>query len=184
MLSKILITNMVVVPISFGVGALVAGQYFLGIITIVLGFIFSVRELHKLLGESQLVLPRRIEIFVAALAFYSQQMLSVFFACMFWMVQGDFRLITAKHWITGFETALTGASVLSLLAVSRLGFLFKGKARSFFVSSIVVSLIDRFIHPSHFGGPYAEALVTGVSAAGTNMFIDFLFEILSKLPVL
>ena len=52
---------------------------------------------------------------------------------------------------------------------------------TFVITSLVVSSVDRCIHPGHFGGPLTEALLTGMSAYGLNLATDGAYELLVAL---
>jgi len=109
---------------------------------------------------------------------FLQQFENSFFACMFWMTQGNLSLSTPAHWITATKTGLGAATVLQImLQVPRLSALMRGRWRAFVVTSLVVSSVDLCSHPGHFGGPFAEALLTGMSAYGLNLAIDATYEL-------
>jgi hypothetical protein len=105
------------------------------------------------------VLKYKLQIFL-------QRLLGVFLACMFWMVQGDLRLLTTRHWITGLQTAFASAIVPLALSSTSCRIVFEGRYRKFVATAVVVALVDHLIHPSHFGGAFGEAVITGLTAAG------------------
>jgi hypothetical protein len=180
--------NRIIIPLFFGIGMLISGQLFIGLIITAIGTIFLLRLLEEYLKDKAAKGhyssdPRELlyERIIDSISFYSQQMTSVFFACMFWMVLGDLRLLTLEHWQVALHTALYGASVLTLIKISPAHPLLQSRLREFLVMSSVVAMIDQFVHPSHFGGPYTEAITTGLTAVGINMSIDGLFELFSYL---
>lgn len=185
-MNRVFTSNATTIPTFFGIGMIGSGQYFLGVLALALGMISLLRLIEHSLRDKNaqeksapgfgLVSAEKI---VRTLSFYSQQMSSVFFACMFWMVQGDLRLLTTEHWKVGFQTALLGSTILTLIEISPSKFLLAGRLREFVVTSLIISMVDHFVHPSHFGGPYAEAIATGLTAVGINMSIDGLFELFS-----
>ena len=96
---------------------------------------------------------------------YSQRMFGTFLACMFWMVQGDIRLLTTQHWLVGLKTAFFSSTALLIISFTDLQILLKTRYRSIFTTACVVAISDHFVHPSHFGSEYTEAIVTGLTAA-------------------
>lgn len=180
--------NRIVIPAFFGLGLFVSGQYFFGLISVSLGIIFALRLLEEHLKEKAQkgnYSADKKELFyeklVDSISYYSQQMTSVFFSCLFWMVQGNLNILTPGHWNVGFHTAFYASSILMLITLSPLNFILKGKMREFIFVSLIVSFIDRLVHPSHFAGNYTEAIITGVSAVNVNMAIDGLFAVFSYL---
>ena len=80
------------------------------------------------------------------------------------------------------KTGLGAATILQIiLQVPKLSPLMGGRWRAFIVTSLVVSSVDRCVHPSHFSGPWAEALATGMSAYGLNLAIDYAYELFLSL---
>lgn len=105
------------------------------------------------------------EIVAKKFVFFSQRLLGTFLACSFWMVQGDFRLITTRHWRTALQTAFFSSTILLLLSFTGFRLIQEGRYRKLFTTSLVVAVVDHFVHPSHFGGPIGEGIITGISAA-------------------
>ena len=113
---------------------------------------------------------------------FLQQFTNAFFACMLWMTQGDMSVASPAHWIAATKTGLGAATILQIiLQVPKLSPLMGGRWRAFIVTSLVVSSVDRCVHPSHFSGPWAEALATGMSAYGLNLAIDYTYELFLSL---
>lgn len=110
--------------------------------------------------------PPMIEVIVRKFGFFSERLLGAFLACAFWMTRGDFRLITPQHWRLALETAFLSSTILLLLSFTEFDRLQQGRYRKLLVTAIIVAIVDHFVHPSHFGGPFSEAIVTGVTAAG------------------
>lgn len=89
------------------------------------------------------------------------------------MTQGDLSSITLPHW----QIALTTGSAVGILGVlMTFGPLRKvqksrwGVAAIAFVGTVVA---DIAVHPTHFGFPLAEALVTGLGAAGLCLLVSY-----------
>ena len=85
-------------------------------------------------------------------------------ACLFCMVQGDLTVISINHAITAAKTGTIAASVLVALSYSPK--LSGSKTWSLWLIGVITSISDYAVHPTHFGPELAEALCTGVGAAG------------------
>lgn len=96
---------------------------------------------------------------------YSQRMFGTFLACMFWMVQGDIRLIKPQHWLVGLKTAFVSSTILLIISLTDLKVLLRAGYPAIFTTACVVAVSDHFVHPGHFGGEYGEAIITGITAA-------------------
>jgi hypothetical protein len=175
----------VVIPLAAGLIFIVLGKPLTGALIMSITMIFSLRLLERQFTE-RLVLQGHLNhqsdslslFIVDATGSFLQQFTGSFFACIFWMTQGNMSLATPAHWITATQTGLAAATVLqSILQVPRLSPLMRGRWRAFIVTSLVVSSVDRCIHPGHFGGPLREALLTGMSAYGLNLATDGAYEL-------
>lgn len=173
--------------IAFALGSILIllGKPLTGALVMSITVIFSLRLLERQFTAT-LIQGREINRqqnalmvhFADTTGSFLQQFTSSFFACMFWMTQGDMSVASPAHWITATKTGLGAATVLQIiLQVPKLSPLMSSQRRAFIVTSLVVSSIDRCIHPGHFGGPWAEALVTGMSAYGLNLAIDYAYEL-------
>jgi hypothetical protein len=85
-------------------------------------------------------------------------------ACLLLMVQGNVLALTLPHWIKAFQTGvLTGACAVCISFFGR-----KELQENKFVvaglTGFLTAVSDFFMHPSHFGGPSTEAIVTGIGA--------------------
>jgi len=112
--------------------------------------------------------------------FFSQRLLGTFFACMFWMVQGDFRLVTVQHWYVGIKTAFISSTILLLLSLTEIQSLLTSFSRRLLFTSIVVAIVDHFVHPGHFGGEYTEAIATGLTAASLVALFGVIINAIQK----
>ncbi|MCP9774037.1 hypothetical protein [Cyanobium sp. WAJ14-Wanaka] len=176
--------NKVVLPIAAGLVLILFGQHLAGAFVMGITVIFGLRLLEQQFAERAVAghhgnSPRDL-IIVRSLdgaGTFLQQFTGSFFACMFWMTQGNLGLTTAAHWIAASQTGLAAAAILQIIQqVPQLSPLLKGRWRAFVVTSLVVSSVDRCIHPGHFGGPLTEALLTGMSAYGLNLAMDGGYE--------
>jgi hypothetical protein len=175
----------VVIPVAVGLIFFLLGKPLVGALIMSITVIFGLRLLERQF-KTQLIQGRQanrqsnalIAYFADVAGSFLQLFTSSFFACMFWMVQGNLSLSSYAHWITATQTGLAAATVLQIiLQVPRLSPLMRGQWRAFVVTSLVVSSVDRCIHPSHFGGPWTEALATGMSAYGINLAIGFAYRL-------
>ena len=175
----------VVIPIAAGLVFILLGKPLVGALIMSITVIFGLRLLESqftgqmISGEHFSRQQNPIGAYIIdTTGSFLQQFTGSFFACMFWMIQGDMSLVTTAHWITASQTGLAAATVLqSILQVLRLSPLMRGRWRAFVVTSLVVSSVDRCIHPGHFGVPLREALLTGVSAYGLNLATDGAYEL-------
>jgi hypothetical protein len=110
-------------------------------------------------------MPDIREIIAQKFIFFSQRLLGAFLACSFWMTRGDFRLLTAKHWHIALQTAFFSSTILLLLSFTSFRLFQEGRYSKLFTTALVVAVVDHFVHPSHFGGPIGEGIVTGITAA-------------------
>lgn len=83
-------------------------------------------------------------------------------SCLLVMVQGDVAALTLKHAQiaakTGFITAL--ACFVGSLVVKR-----KTLYIDLLFTGVFTAIADVNVHPTHFGGPWDEAIVTGIGAS-------------------
>ena len=174
----------VVIAIAAGLFFVLLGKPLVGVLIMSMTVIFGLRILERqfterivLNGQSNLRQSSLSVHVVDAAGSFLQQFTGSFFACMFWMTQGNMSLITPAHWITAAQTGFGAATVLQvILQVPKLSLLMRDRWRAFVVTSLVVSSVDRCIHPGHFGGPMTEALLTGASAYGLNLATDVAYE--------
>jgi hypothetical protein len=85
-------------------------------------------------------------------------------ACLMVMVQGNIAAITPEHWIKAFQTGILagiGAVILSFAPINEWR---DNKYTIAGTTGFVTAIADYLTHPTHFGGPTTEALVTGMAA--------------------
>lgn len=85
-------------------------------------------------------------------------------ACLMVMVQGDITVITLEHWLTAFQTgtiAGVGAIVISFLPREDLR---ENKYIDAGITGFITAIADYITHPTHFGAPTTEAVITGIAA--------------------
>jgi hypothetical protein len=85
-------------------------------------------------------------------------------SCLLTMVQGDITAITVAHWIKALEVgSLTGLIAL-IFTLTHHPELEKNEYVIAGITGFITSIADYMLHPSHFGGPTSEAIVTGIGA--------------------
>ena len=93
-------------------------------------------------------------------------------ACLLVMVQGNIWLATMGHLQKALETGfITGVGVLILASFTSRWF-----SNGYVVAGITGSMCfvaDLLVHPTHFGGFTAEAMVTGAVTAIISLAINF-----------
>ncbi len=110
-------------------------------------------------------MPHYTAIVLKKAAFFSQRLIAATFACAFWMTQGDLRLLTPRHWLIALQTAFFSATILMIISFTKFQLLQKGLLKKLVTTSVIVAIVDHFVHPSHFGGDYGEGLATGITTA-------------------
>ena len=89
------------------------------------------------------------------------------------MTQGDLTAITFPHW----QVALTTGAVVGVLGVVMTFGPLRGLQASRWGVAAIAFLgtvaADIAVHPTHFGFPLAEALVTGLGAAALCLLVSF-----------
>ena len=94
-------------------------------------------------------------------------------ACLTAMTQGDLTAITFPHW----QVALTTGAVVGVLGVVMTFGPLRGLQASRWGVAAIAFLgtvaADIAVHPTHFGFPLAEALVTGLGAAALCLLVSF-----------
>ena len=85
-------------------------------------------------------------------------------SCLIMMTQGNVLAITIGHWLTALKTGfLTGIMAVAVAVFGNQ----KMQDNKFVISGItgfLTAIADLIVHPSHFGGPNTEAIVTGIGA--------------------
>ena len=103
------------------------------------------------------ILKQKVELF-------SKRIVEATSACLIMMTQGKLLAITLGHWVVALKTGfLTG---LMAVAVSIFGNQ-QYQDNKYVVAGMVgflTAIADLIVHPTHFGGVYTEAIVTGIGA--------------------
>lgn len=92
-------------------------------------------------------------------------------SCLLTMVQGDITALTLKHGLVAFKTG-------SIMAMSYfIAVLFTKKQTTYLdvlLTGCLTAIADFISHPSHFGGPTTEAIVTGMGAASLALLLHLI----------
>lgn len=76
-------------------------------------------------------------------------------ACMLCMVQGDVTVLTMGHALTAGKTGLIVATIMVFSPLKR-------DLYNLWLIGLVTACADYFVHSSHFGAHWTEAVVTGI----------------------
>ena len=98
-------------------------------------------------------------------------------SCIVMMTQGNLIAITLGHW----EKALQVGVIASIATVALIIYGNKNLSDNKFAMAGAIgfftAVADMMTHPTHFGGPYTEAIVTGV---GAGLLCLTMSKVLSK----
>jgi hypothetical protein len=106
-------------------------------------------------------------------ALFSRHLGQSTIACLTAMTQGNFASLTAAHWqVALFTGALAGlfgvaVSLTRLFRVYRPWFSFA------LITFFSTFFADRLSHPTHYGSPWTEALLTAAGATLVSLLISF-----------
>ena len=91
-------------------------------------------------------------------------------ACVITMVQGNLLVLGLSHWLIASQTGIAAGALTAIpLTVTRI----KKRWIIALVLGIATAAVDFFVHPGMFGPIAAEAIVTGVGAAGLSLLIGW-----------
>lgn len=97
-------------------------------------------------------------------------------ACMACMPGGLAKLWSAAHWANALQTGLATGVFALLLSFTPIGRLYRNRFGNAALVGGITTLGDKLSHPSHFGGPWGEALVTGAVSALLALAASYLLE--------
>jgi sorbitol-specific phosphotransferase system component IIC len=101
-----------------------------------------------------------------------QEKLTIFFrrfseampACLMVMVQGNPLALSLGHWLKACQTGAIAGLIMVGLSFTPRKDLMDNKYTIAGLTGFATALADYFVHPTHFGGEFTEALVTGIAA--------------------
>lgn len=115
------------------------------------------------------LLPSQI---VPRLRIFSHHIILATISCLTMMVQGQMLDLSLHHWQVALTTG-AGAGILGV--IFSIGFLKQYKDTKYFAAlSVFVATFcaDIWVHPTHFGGPFTEALYTAACAALISILVS------------
>lgn len=104
-------------------------------------------------------------------------------ACLLAMTRGDISAIGPEHWLVALTTGSVTGAVGVFISMTPLRVHYGNKWFFALVVFVGTFVADWLAHPSHFGGPFTEALVTATAAAVICLALSYspLFNALSDL---
>ena len=94
-------------------------------------------------------------------------------SCLLTMVQGDVAALTLKH---GLIAAKTGGIMATSYFIAVLCTKKQTTYLDVLLTGFLTAVADLAVHPTHFGGPTTEAIVTGMGAA----FLALLLHLITR----
>ena len=85
-------------------------------------------------------------------------------ACVTTMVQGNILAITLGHWSKALQVGVVASIATVLFIMIDKEHVKKNKFVMAGTIGFFTAIVDFALHPSHFGGPSTEAIVTGIGA--------------------
>ena len=86
----------------------------------------------------------------------------VWLSCMLFMVQGNLSALTMNHGITALKVSL---GVITTYVVAKKVLKVKNFWKTIILLAAITAVIDFFVHPTHFGEAWSEAVLTGIGAS-------------------
>lgn len=104
-------------------------------------------------------------------------------ACLLAMTRGDISAIGPEHWLVALTTGSVTGAIGVFISMTPLRVHYGNKWFFALVVFVGTFVADWLAHPSHFGGPFTEALVTATVAAVICLALSYspLFNALSHL---
>ncbi|HYE35297.1 hypothetical protein [Methylocaldum sp.] len=94
-------------------------------------------------------------------------------ACLTAMTKGDLASVTLQHWQIALTTGLAAGVFGVLVSLGPLIKFYDNKWTTAAIAFFGTVIADRWSHPSHFGGPWSEALVTAFGAAALCLLLSY-----------
>jgi len=85
-------------------------------------------------------------------------------ACLMVMVQGNPLALSLGHWLKACQTGAIAGLIMVCLSFTPRKDLMDNKYTIAGLTGFATAVADYLIHPTHFGGEFTEALVTGLAA--------------------
>ena len=98
------------------------------------------------------------------LAVFSKRLSESTTSCLVAMTQGSIGAITLAHWGKALQVGIVASFATVLFIVVDKEEITKNKYTMAGVIGFFTAIVDFATHPSHYGGPSTEAVVTGIGA--------------------
>lgn len=98
------------------------------------------------------------------LSVFSKRLSESTTSCLVAMTQGSIAAITLAHWGKALQVGAIAAFATVLFIIIDKEHITKNKYTMAGVIGFFTAIVDYASHPSHFGGPSTEAIVTGIGA--------------------
>ena len=97
-------------------------------------------------------------------AIFSKRLSEATIACMVAMTQGNLIIMTLDHWSKALQVGAVASIATVLFIMIDKEHVTKNKFVMAGTIGFFTAVVDFASHPSHFGGPSTEAVVTGIGA--------------------
>jgi hypothetical protein len=97
-------------------------------------------------------------------------------ACMACMPGGWLKIWSLPHWSNALQTGLVTGVLAVLLSFTPLGRLYRHRFGNAAMVGSMTALGDKLSHPSNFGGPWGEAMLTGAVSALLALVASYMLE--------
>lgn len=94
-------------------------------------------------------------------------------ACLTAMTEGDFEKLTLEHWRVALATGLVAGLFGVIMSIGPLIRLYDSRWSFAAIAFFGTLIADRWSHPSHYGGPWTEALLTAAGAAVLSLLVSY-----------
>jgi len=98
------------------------------------------------------------------LSVFSKRLSESTISCMVAMTQGNLLIMTLDHWQKALQVGTVASLATILFILIDKEHITKSKFAMAGVIGFFTAIADFILHPSGFGGPTTEALVTGIGA--------------------
>jgi len=131
-------------------------------------------EVCKIFSATKISVPAVTKLKVQeAVKYCPEKFGEAWLSCLLTMVQGDVTALTLKH---GLIAAKTGGIMATSYFIAVLCTKKQTTYLDVLLTGCLTAIADFAVHPSHFGGPATEAIVTGMGAA----FLALLLHLITR----
>ncbi|MEM5438772.1 hypothetical protein [Paraburkholderia diazotrophica] len=97
-------------------------------------------------------------------------------ACMTCMPGSWGNILSLAHWTIALQTGVFTGILAVLLTFTPLARLYSRRYGNALIVGFLTMLGDAYSHPNHYGVPFAEAIVTGVTSGLLALAASYVFE--------